>query len=277
MAHPRRVSVLTSVLLDARPGSAWSEGHFEGALDADLNRFLSTVSDRGFDPAPLGRHPLPPLDRWTRQLGLWGIGPETSVTVYDGAHGESGAARLWWMLKALGHGRVELLDGGIEAGKAAGLRWTNEDSASPEILPPYPASGWLWPVVDADEATAFAADPQRLLIDVRSPERWRGEVEPLDPVAGHIPGSVNVFLQSNLDDSCRFRPATELRALYSQVLAGRDPSQVAVHCGSGVSACATLYALDKAGLLGAALYVGSYSQWCRTGRPVVSELGEVRL
>lgn len=259
-----------TVLLDARPGSAWSEGHFEGALDADLNRFLSTVSDPGFDPVPGGRHPLPPFDRWTRQLGLWGIGPETSVTVYDGERGESGAARLWWMLKALGHGPVDLLDGGIEAGRAAGLRWTTEPSSSPLATSPYPASGWLWPTVDADQAAAFGADPHRLLLDVRSPERWRGEVEPLDPVAGHLPGSTNVFLKKNLEGG-RFRPASELRALYDEVLGGRHPSQVAVHCGSGVSACATLYALHKAGLPGAALYVGSYSQWCRTGRPVVRE------
>jgi len=256
-------------LLDARPG-AWSQGHFATALDADLDRFLSTASDPGFDPAPLGRHPLPPLDGWARQLGLWGIGPDTEVLVYDGARGAMGACRLWWMLRASGHRKVDILDGGIEAGKSSGLVWTSDPGVPPVPREPYPVTAWSWPTVDADEAAAFAADPGRLLIDVRSPERWRGEVEPLDPVAGHIPGSVNVFLETNLTPDGRFKPAAALKALYEPLLAGRSPSRVAVHCGSGVSACATLYALDKAGLSGAALYVGSYSQWSRTARPIAT-------
>lgn len=264
---------MTPVLLDARPGPAWAEGHFEGALDADLNRFLSTVSDPGFDPTPLGRHPLPPVERWSRQLGLWGIGPQTPVLIYDGVRGEMGACRLWWMLKAVGHGPVAILEGGIEAGKAEGRLWTTDPTPAPPPVDDYPASSWGWPLVDVDQAAVFARDADKRLIDVRSPERWRGEVEPLDPVAGHIPGSINVFLQNNLTSDGRFRPAEELRAFYDKVFAGLSPSQVAVHCGSGVSACATLYALDKAGLGGAALYVGSYSQWCRTGRPVVQGAG----
>lgn len=260
-----------SVLLDARPGGAWALGHFSGSLDADLDRFLSAASDPGFDPTPWGRHPLPPIDRWVRQLGLWGIGPDTSVLVYDGARGAMGACRLWWMLRAVGHRDVEVLDGGIEAGKAAGWVWTSEPSPVPPPRPPYPAMAWLWPTIDADEAATFGSDPRRRLIDVRSPERWRGEVEPLDPVAGHIPGSVNVFLENNLDSEGRFLPAQELRALYSPWFEGRASDEVAIHCGSGVSACHTLYALDRAGWPGARLYVGSYSQWCRTGRPIARE------
>jgi len=173
------------------------------------------------------------------------------------------------MLKASGHEKVDVLDGGIEAGKAAGWVWTTELSPVTPCAP-YPVAQRVWPTVDADEAAEYAADPERVLLDVRSPERWRGEVEPLDPVAGHIPGSVNVFLERNLDAQGRFLPATELQALYGPVLQGRRPDQVAVHCGSGVSACHTLYALDRAGFRGAKLYVGSYSQWCRTGRPVAT-------
>lgn len=257
------------VLLDARPGGAWAQGHFAGALDADLDRFLSTASDPGFDPAPLGRHPLPPVDRWARQLGLWGIGPDTEVLVYDGARGAMGACRLWWMLRASGHGPVEVLDGGIEAGKASGMVWTADPGAGPVPRKPYPVTSWTLPVVDLAEAAAYAADPDRLLIDVRAPARWRGETESLDPVAGHIPGSVNVFLGDNLGSDGRFLDAGALRTRYAPVLAGRDPSLVAVHCGSGVSACATLYAFDRMGYNGVRLYLGSYSQWVRTGRPVV--------
>jgi thiosulfate/3-mercaptopyruvate sulfurtransferase len=258
-----------TLVLDARPAGAWSAGHWAGALDADLDRFLSTAGDPGFDPAPRGRHPLPPIDRWARQLGAWGLGPQTKVAVYDGARGTMGACRLWWMLKASGHGPVEVLEGSLEA-VGAGAIWTTEVTPALAALPPYPVTAWSWPMVDADEAEAFASDPGRLLIDVRSPERWRGEVEPLDPVAGHIPGSVNVFLENNLRPDGRFKSAAELRRLYAPVLAGRDPSRVAVHCGSGVSACHTIYALEKAGFHGASLYVGSYSQWCRTGRPIAT-------
>lgn len=258
-----------SVLLDARPAGAWAQGHFVGALDADLDRFLSTASDSDFDPAPLGRHPLPPLDRWARQLGLWGIDPETRVVVYDGARGAMGGCRLWWMLKASGHRSVDVLDGGIEAGVSAGWSWTTDPSPVPPPKPPYPVSAWLLPVIGADEAAEFAADPRRLLIDVRSPERWRGEVEVFDPVAGHIPGAVNFFLEQNLRGDGRFKDPEELRALYAPLFGSRGPAEVAIHCGSGVSACHTLYALDRAGLSGASLYVGSFSQWCRTGRPVV--------
>jgi len=257
------------VLLDARPAGAWVQGHFVGALDADLDRFLSTASDPGFDPAPEGRHPLPPVGRWARQLGDWGIGPDTSVVVYDGARGALGGCRLWWMLKASGHHRVQVLDGGVEAGLAAGVVWTMVPG--PEIVRrnPYPVTSWQWPTIGIEEVASLAAVPNRLLIDVRSPARWRGEVEPLDPVAGHIPGSVNFFLEENLEPDGRFKSSEKLRELYAPLLAGRHPSQVAVHCGSGVSACHTLLALCLAGFEGAKLYVGSYSQWCRTDRPVV--------
>jgi len=256
------------VLLDCRPQGAWAEGHFEGALDADLNRYLSTASDPGFDPAPLGRHPLPPLDRWLAQLGLWGIGPDTPVVVYDGARGEMGACRAWWMLKAVGHGPVEVLDGGIPAGTAAGWRWTRDPIPAPAAVSPYPAQEWGWPTIDIDQTAAYGASPHNILLDVRAPERWRGEVEHLDPAAGRIPGSINLFLGRNLDHQGRFLSAKALGDLYGPLVASVGIESMAVHCGSGVSACATLYALDKAGLGRAALYVGSYSQWCRSGRPL---------
>ncbi len=259
------------VLLDARAAGAWSEGHFEGAFDADVDRYLSTASDPGFDPAPRGRHPLPTPERWELQLGLWGIGPRTLVIAYDGSRGAMGACRLWWMLRAVGHENVAVLDGGVEAGRAAGLRWTSEPSAPPVSAPRYPAGDWLWPVIDADQAKDFGQDSDKLLIDVRAPARWRGEVEPLDPVPGHIPGSVNVFLEANLRPDGRFKDAEELRNLYAPILGSRPLSHVAVHCGSGVSACHTLLALELAGFSGASLYVGSYSQWSRTGRPVAKE------
>ena len=258
----------STVLLDTRPGGAWAQGHFEGALDADLERYLSSALEPGFDPVPLGRNPLPSVEKFCRQLGVWGIGPETTVVAYDGARGDHGACRLWWMLKALGHQHVDILHGGIPQGRKQGWVWTTDPGAAPEPVVPYPADQWSWPMVDIDEAEAFALDPKKALIDVRSPERWRGEVETMDPVAGRIPGSTNLPLSLNFDDQGFFRSAPELAAAYAAFFEGQDPRGVAVHCGSGVSACATLYAFDRMGIEGAALYVGSFSQWCRSGRPL---------
>jgi thiosulfate/3-mercaptopyruvate sulfurtransferase len=170
------------------------------------------------------------------------------------------------MLKASGHGPVLVLDGPLEAVRAAGMPWTDAPTPPPVPRDPYPVRAWALPTVDIDQAAAFASDPDRILIDVRAPERWRGEVEPIDPIAGRIPGSVNFFLQRNLTAEGRFRSIDELAELYRPLVEHRSPGTVAVHCGSGVSACHTLFALHEIGFDGAALYVGSFSQWCRSGR-----------
>jgi len=254
-------------LLDVRQDPAgYASGHLPGALHADLNRQLSTASDPGHDPARGGRHPLPPLDRFAAQVGAWGIGPDTEVVAYDSAGGSNAAARLWWMLRALGHERVAVLDGGLQAALAAGLALTAEIPA-PEQQNPYPADRWRLPLADAEAVEATRRDGRRKLLDVRAAERWRGDSETLDPVAGHIPGSVNLPWADNLQPDGRFKPPEELRAQYGALLAGLPADRLTVHCGSGVTACHTLLALEVAGLDGAALYVGSWSGWCRSDRP----------
>jgi thiosulfate/3-mercaptopyruvate sulfurtransferase len=256
-------------LLDARPGvEAYASGHLVGALHADPERDLSTASEPGFDPAHGGRHPLPASATWSRLLGEWGIGPDTAVVAYDAAWGGHAACRLWWMLRAVGHERVAVLDGGLQAAQAAGLALTGEAPPAPAPRPPYPGDGWRRPIVDLGGVERLLSDPGWKVLDVRSGDRWRGEVEPFDPVAGRIPGTVNLPYSENLDADGRFKPPDELRRLYLDLL-GRTPvERLAVHCGSGVSACHTLLALELAGLDGAALYVGSYSEWCRSGRPL---------
>jgi len=254
-------------LLDARQDPAdYASGHLPGALHADLNRHLSTASDPGHDPARGGRHPLPPLDRFAAQVGAWGIDPDTEVVVCDAAGGSNAAARLWWMLRALGHGHVSVLDGGLQAALGAGMTMTIESVPVPP-LPPYPASRWRLPLVDAEAVDALRLDPSRKLLDARSPERWRGENETLDPIPGHIPGSVNLYWAENLGPDGRFKSPEALRAQYEALLDGTPPERLAVHCGSGVTACHALLALEVAGLPGASLYVGSWSEWCRSGRP----------
>jgi thiosulfate/3-mercaptopyruvate sulfurtransferase len=254
-------------LLDARPAMTdFLGGHLPQALHAGLESHLSTAQDPGHDPTRGGRHPLPPLDRFAAQVGAWGIGPATEVVVYDANGGGNAAARLWWMLKALGHGPVRVLDGGLPAALAEGLSLVAE-VASPTPAPPYPASTWQRPTVTADAVEALRQDPSRRLLDVRSAERWRGDTEPFDPVAGHIPGALNLDWKENLGPDGCFKSPEALRAQYESLLGGLAPGRLAVHCGSGVTACHTLLALEVAGLPGAALYVGSWSEWCRSERP----------
>jgi thiosulfate/3-mercaptopyruvate sulfurtransferase len=256
-------------LLDARPGAeAYATGHLDGALHADLEVRLSAASDPGFDPARGGRHPLPPLARWAAQLGAWGIGADTEVVAYDGASGGNAACRLWWMLRAVGHQRVAVLDGGLQAAVAAGLALTVEVPSAPAPRPPYPCLAWQRPTLEIEGVERRLQDPGWKVLDVRSRQRWRGEAEPFDPVAGRIPGSVNLPFSENLDPTGRFRPPADLRQVYLELLGGTGPEHLVVHCGSGVTACHTLLALELAGLDGAALYVGSYGEWCRSGRPL---------
>jgi thiosulfate/3-mercaptopyruvate sulfurtransferase len=256
-------------ILDARPGAeTFAAGHLAGAIHADLNASLSTASEPGFDPAKGGRHPLPSPATWATRLGTWGIGPETHVVAYDDASGGNGACRLWWMLRAFGHENVAVLDGGLGAAQAAGLALTAAEASPVPALPPYPRDRWQWPRVDIQEVEHFLDDPSRKVLDVRSRERWRGEMEPIDPVAGRIPGTVNLPFAENLGPDGRYKPGETLREMYLNLLDGTAPDRLAVHCGSGVTACHTLLALELAGLPGACLYTGSFSEWCRSGKPL---------
>lgn len=262
-------SLRSAVLLDARPRADYARAHLAGAWPADLESCLSTASDPGFDPRIGGRHPLPPLERWTRQLGAWGIGPDTDVVVYDDQSGANAAARAWWMLRAVGHQRVAVLDGGLSAATAAGFPLT---TAEPEAAArePYPAATWMLPVVDLADVDRLRRDPDWRVLDVRSRERFRGETEPIDPIAGHIPGAINLPFAENLENG-RFRSGSELRSLYHELLGDLAVERLIVHCGSGVTACHTLLALEAAGLKGASLYVGSWSEWCRVREDEVAK------
>jgi thiosulfate/3-mercaptopyruvate sulfurtransferase len=256
-------------LLDARPGAeAYAAGHLAGALHADLNVDLSAASAPGFDPAHGGRHPLPALDTWRARLGAWGIGPATRVVAYDAASGGNAAARLWWMLRAVGHQRVAVLDGGLQAALAAGAPLRVDPVAAVAAEGPYPCEAWQRPTVALAEVERLGRDPGWKVLDVRSRERWRGESETLDPVAGRIPGTVNLPFGENLGPDGRFKAPAVLRARYLDLLGGTGPERLVVHCGSGVTACHTLLALELAGLHGASLYVGSFSEWCRSGKPL---------
>jgi thiosulfate/3-mercaptopyruvate sulfurtransferase len=228
-----------------------AEAHLPGARYVHLERELS-----GAKTGRNGRHPLPARAAFAATAGRLGIGPATQVVACD-RQGGIFAARAWWMLRWLGHGAVAVLDGGIAAWQAAGGELESGAVDGP-AAPPYPAREPLASAIDAATlAGRLGAVP---LIDARAPERYRGEVEPLDAQAGHIPGASNRFYKDNLGPDGRFKPAGELRAAFA-TLAGADPAQVIHQCGSGVTACHNLLAMEVAGLGGSLLYAGSWSEW----------------
>jgi len=231
----------------------YAQSHLPGAVYADLDQDLSDLGKPG-----LGRHPLPDEAVFARKLGEWGITPEHQVVVYDAGDGSMAAARFWWLLKLLGHERVAVLDGGLPAWRALALPESSEASAVTQAAV-YPARFDSAAVVDAGEVQSRLGE-QGWLWDARAAERFRGEVEPLDSVAGHVPGALNRPLSLNLHEG-RFKPAAQLRGELEPLLSGRAPGEIVVMCGSGVTACHLLLALEHAGLHGARVYAGSWSGW----------------
>ncbi|HQU79016.1 MAG TPA: sulfurtransferase [Azonexus sp.] len=240
--------------------SVYAENHIPGAVflhcDCDLSGPMTGSN---------GRHPLPAVEKLAARLGEIGIGPQTQVVIYDDAQGMI-AGRLWWLLRWLGHERVAVLDGGLQAWQAANGALTSE---LPRLRPVSFVAKVHDSMVDADYVQAFLQTSRMHLVDARSPDRFRGENETIDPVGGHIPGAVNRFFRENLQADGRFKPVAELRAEWLMVLAGASPEQVVHQCGSGVSACHNILAMEIAGLPGSRLYAGSWSEWCTDcGRPV---------
>lgn len=239
----------------------YAEGHVPGAVFLHCDRDLS-----GAMTGSNGRHPLPAPERLAARLGAIGIDATTQVVVYDDVQGMI-AGRLWWLLCWLGHARVAVLDGGLQAWQAANQPLTPE-------LPSLPTANFVVrlndAMVDADYVRAFLQTSRMHLVDARSPDRFRGENETIDPVGGHIPGAVNRFFRDNLQADGRFKPAAELRAEWLAVLAGAAPEAVVHQCGSGVSACHNMLAMEIAGLPGSRLYAGSWSEWCADRRRPVA-------
>ena len=227
--------------------------HIPGAVYAHLERDLSgPLTGRN------GRHPLPDPEALIPTLGGLGIGDGIQVVVYDQDSGMF-AVRLWWLLRWMGHDGVALLDGGF-------AKWTAEKratAAGQEVRARRPFSGSPRPdmVVDADEVARLVAHEPARLVDARAPERYRGEVEPIDRVAGHIPGAVNDYYMQNLGEDGTFRSPEALRERIASVIGGASPKEIVCYCGSGVTACHNLLALEIAGLPGARLYPGSWSEW----------------
>lgn len=241
-------------LFDLEAGlRAYRAGHIPGAQFASIDDDLS-----GTKTGRNGRHPLPLSEALGERFRAWGIDDSTQIVAYD-AQGGQFAARLWWLSLWLGHRAVAVLDGGWPAWLASGA--AVESAVPVAARGQFTAGESLVGVVDAGAVMAASATPERLLVDARMPERYRGEQEPIDPVAGHIPGAVNRAWQQNLTAEQRFKTASELRAEFDTLLGGRAPHQVTHQCGSGVTACHNVLAMAVAGLPGSALYSGSWSEW----------------
>jgi thiosulfate/3-mercaptopyruvate sulfurtransferase len=246
----------------ADPGAgerAYLEGHLPGAHYAHLDRDLA-----GSKTGKNGRHPLPEREAFAaRAGGAWGIGPSTQVIAYD-AQGGPYAARAWWMLNWLGHEAVAVLDGGIAAWRAVGGALEAGRAAAGPARAPYPLRDSPMLTLEADTLQAALAAKRVQVVDARAAERFRGDVEPLDPVAGHIPGAINRFFKDNLGADGRFKPPATLHAEFAALgITGAGAAHgVAHYCGSGVTACHNLLAMAHAGMTGTALYPGSWSEWC---------------
>jgi thiosulfate/3-mercaptopyruvate sulfurtransferase len=242
-------------LMDVEKGrKAYAAGHIPGAYFLHVDDDLS-----GKKTGKNGRHPLPPLDVFAAKINACGVTPDTQVVIYDDLAGNF-AVRLWWMLRWLGHEKVALLDGGFPL-------WAKEGRPV-DTKVPAPRKGAFVPkphagvTVDLQFVDRFRESPEIVLLDARAPERFKGLQEPIDPVAGHIPGAVNRFWQKNLNPDATFKSGKQLRAEYDEFLGGRDAASVVHTCGSGVTACHNLFAMELAGLPSGRLYVGSWSEWC---------------
>jgi thiosulfate/3-mercaptopyruvate sulfurtransferase len=235
-------------------------GHLPGAVFGDIETQLSGAK-RGADGVFRGRHPLPEKEALVETLRGWGVNDDSQVVAYD-AHGGMFAARLWWLLRWLGHEAVAVLDGGMAAWQSIGKPLTTETGSTPRggisIRAP------LVPTVTVADVMENVDKGERIVIDARASDRFRGENETIDPVGGHIPGARNRFFKDNLQADGRFKDPATLREEFAALV--DDPARAIMQCGSGVTACHNLLALEVAGMPGAALYPGSWSEWVGEGK-----------
>ncbi len=258
------------VLVDARAGAKekYAGKHLKGALFVDLETQLADIQANA---AQGGRHPLPTVHRFTQILEQLGISPDSRVIVYDDKNGANAAARFWWMLKSVGHSWVQVLDGGMEAAIKAGFS-TESGVEKSMVQGDYKADNWILPLSNLEEVIKASNDDDFIIIDVRDKYRYDGVSEPIDLIAGHIPNAINIPFSENLDSQGFFLPPGELKKKYDKALTQKKSENVMVHCGSGVTACHTLLAMDYAGLDMPKLYVGSWSEWSRNDLPIATEL-----
>lgn len=253
------------ILFDASAGSKarYDEKHLAGAFYIDLNTDLANIGDFAIG----GRHPLPTLEHFAETLGNFGIDENSHVIIYDDKNGGNAAARFWWMLRAIGHEKVQVLNGGFDAAIKAGFA-TDNLKPKVESKKPYSINGWKLATAEINEVEQASKTGDQTIVDVRDANRYAGLTEPIDLIAGHIPGAINFpFTQSLDENGFFFNPKVLRKVIETEIDA--QPENLIVHCGSGVTACHLLLAMDYAGLEIPKLYVGSWSEWSRNDKDMV--------
>lgn len=259
------------VLVDARFSKTvhedYQKEHLKGAVHVDLNAQLSNI---GANAAKGGRHPLPSVAQFGALLTELGITKDSHVVIYDTETGAMAASRFWWMLKAAGHEKVQVLNGGLKHALRVGYPTKSGRESRPKV-PPYVFDAWQLPITTLAKVEQEVQNAKYLVIDARAADRYSGKVEPIDLVAGHIPGAVNYHFEQNLDENGLFKSPEALKKSYETLLDGVPTSNVTMHCGSGVTACHNLLAMAHAGLEIPKLYVGSWSEWSRNNKPIATD------
>lgn len=260
------------VILDARVGKDvyqnYLNKHIKGARFIDLNKDLAEI---GEDAAFGGRHPLPGIEKFAETLSELGISEKSHIIIYDDKNGANAAARAWWMLKAFGFENVQVLDGGFQNAEKQNVEFSSgeETFEKADIIK---KEDWLLSVSTLEEVENELINGNSTVMDVRDAYRYRGESEPIDLVAGHIPGAINIPFSENLDENGNFLAPEILKEKYLKLLEGK-PENLIIHCGSGVTACHTILAIHYAGFDIPSLYVGSWSEWSRReGKEIAREI-----
>ena len=259
------------IILDARTGKDikqnYLERHIKGARFIDLDKDLAEI---GEDAAFGGRHPLPSVEKFAETLSNLGIAENSHIIVYDDKNASNAAARAWWMLRSFGFEKVQVLDGGMQAAEKNGLEFSSGEETF-EKASLIKKEHWFLPVSSLEVVENELKNNFSTVIDVRDAYRYKGESEPIDLVAGHIPGAINIPFSGNLNlTNGLFLSPQELKIKYEKVFAGTNAGNIIVHCGSGVTACHTLLAIASAGLDIPKLYVGSWSEWSRNNKPIAT-------
>ena len=239
--------------------------HLEGAFFIDLNTQLADIKS---DFSDGGRHPLPKIETFAKTLTDLGISKDKHVIVYDDNNGSNAAARFWWMLKSVGHNKVQVLNGGLNHAKKENFPMSSKLEIIKQASEPYLINQWILPTIEMKEVERVSQNLDHLVVDVRAKERYEGKMEPIDLIAGHIPGAINIPFTENLDKNGLFLKPVELRTIYEPIFGEIKTENIIVHCGSGVTACHTLLALDYAEMEIPKLYVGSWSEWSRNNKKI---------
>lgn len=244
--------------------SNYNQKHLDGAIFVDLNTQLADIKE---DLSKGGRHPLTTIENFSKLLSTLGITSKTHIILYDDKSGANAAARMWWMLKSVGHEKVQVLNGGFQEAEKRNFP-INSNFVTPIPTEEYIIESWKLPVANLTEVEEASNDKSNLIIDVRESARFNGEFEPIDLVSGHIPNAINVPFSTNLDENGLFLSPEMLREKYKNIFKNNASNDIIVHCGSGVTACHTLLAMVCAGFEIPKLYVGSWSEWSRNNKPI---------